>query len=223
MRGRAGSAGLAAVALVGLAGVAGLALMAGSAPVEPDTGGVEPDDDKLEVGMVAGVVRPEGPGPRFKWSEFSRTSTNLPNEIPDAAKLRLQILHDKILAPLREHLGQAVVITSGYRSAAVNRAVGGSSSSRHMSGEAVDIRVNLTGDALDVERVAATIVKLIPPADRDQVIWYPRGNDPKTGKPTWWVHVGIRVAEGNRGEVLINRTSDGHHYPAIAPDPAKAV
>lgn len=53
--------------------------------------------------------------------------------------LRHELL-DK-LQQLREEAGRPVIITSGYRNPAHNRAVGGSPTSRHLTGEAADIRV----------------------------------------------------------------------------------
>lgn len=45
------------------------------------------------------------------------------------------------LQQLRDLAGKPVVVTSGYRNAAYNLRVGGSPTSRHLRGEAADIRV----------------------------------------------------------------------------------
>ena len=42
---------------------------------------------------------------------------------------------------LREYIGRPIVVTSGFRNHAVNRAVGGSKNSDHLRGQAADIRV----------------------------------------------------------------------------------
>lgn len=52
----------------------------------------------------------------------------------------LQALVDNVLQPLRDKLGP-IVVTSGYRSPAVNVAVGGSPTSDHCLGMAADIEV----------------------------------------------------------------------------------
>lgn len=44
-----------------------------------------------------------------------------------------------VLEPARKFLGKPITVNSGYRSKAVNDAVGGSPNSQHMKGEAVDI------------------------------------------------------------------------------------
>lgn len=46
-----------------------------------------------------------------------------------------------VLDPLREAYGQPITVNSGYRSPALNKAVGGVKSSQHLTGEAADITV----------------------------------------------------------------------------------
>ncbi len=46
-----------------------------------------------------------------------------------------------VLQPLRDNLGRPIMVTSGYRSPAVNAAVGGSATSDHCHGLAADIHV----------------------------------------------------------------------------------
>lgn len=53
----------------------------------------------------------------------------------------LHALVTHVLQPIREHYGKPVSISSGYRSGAVNAAVGGSKTSDHMRGFAADIEV----------------------------------------------------------------------------------
>lgn len=169
-----------------------------------ETGGLEPDDDDLMgVAMVSGAI-PDRPSEFFSWPEFERTKTGLPNRASNQERLRLLVLHNTVLLPLREHVKRQIHITSGFRSEEVNRKVGGSETSRHMTGEAVDFKV----DGMTPEAVAATIVKLGLPFD--QLIWY--GS---------WVHVGIRVAEGNRGEVFYSPKSKT--YIEKRPNAALAV
>lgn len=47
-----------------------------------------------------------------------------------------------VLQPLRDKLGKPIIVTSGFRCAALNSLVGGKPTSQHLSGEAADIRVN---------------------------------------------------------------------------------
>lgn len=52
----------------------------------------------------------------------------------------ITMLCQHILQPLRDQLGKPIVITSGYRCAALNAIVGGASNSLHKQGFAADIR-----------------------------------------------------------------------------------
>lgn len=87
-----------------------------------------------------------------------------------------------LLQAIREHFGRAVVITSGYRTAAHNAKVGGSKSSQHLLGKAADIQVADT----PVEAVAAYAESLMP--DWGGVGRYPV----KAGRAKGWVHVDTR-------------------------------
>ena len=55
-----------------------------------------------------------------------------------------KLLAEKVFQPIREHFGVPIHISSGYRSKALNTAVGGSLSSQHCSGEAIDIDMDGT-------------------------------------------------------------------------------
>jgi len=53
---------------------------------------------------------------------------------------------------IREHFGKAVIVTSGYRSPEVNAAVGGSKTSAHCQGLAVDFTIPALGTPLETAR-----------------------------------------------------------------------
>lgn len=114
---------------------------------------------------------------------------------PGAAETNnLKRLCQDVLQPLRDYLKKPVLISSGYRSPAVNRAVGGASTSAHMTGRAADIHVPGLTTAQLVNKIHGLGLPI------DQVI-------DEFGS---WVHVGI-APDGSRprGEYLAARNHGG--------------
>jgi hypothetical protein len=66
---------------------------------------------------------------------------HIDNTLFPEVRANLQLLVDRVLQPLRNLYGKPIHINSGYRSEALNRAVGGSVNSQHILGQAVDISV----------------------------------------------------------------------------------
>lgn len=62
------------------------------------------------------------------------------NNPPAWARQNLTALVQNVLDPLREAWGKPIYVTSGYRCAKLNSAVGGVATSNHMKGLAADIR-----------------------------------------------------------------------------------
>lgn len=94
--------------------------------------------------------------PHFSLEEMTATQQRgLDNRPPDSVLKRLKATV-LVLEEVRTLLGNApMVITSGYRSPAVNRAVGGSPTSAHMRGEAADFICPRFGSPLAVCRAIA--------------------------------------------------------------------
>ena len=88
-----------------------------------------------------------------------------PNVAPPAAEANLRHLVEEVLDPLREAYGHPIYVNSGYRSARLNRAVGGVATSQHCQGQAADIH------AADNGALAALLQQLHLPFD--QLIIYP--------------------------------------------------
>lgn len=138
-------------------------------------------------------------GEFFTWKELTTTSTGLPNTPDTAARNNLRRLCTEVLDPLRRHLGRPIRVTSGYRTTAVNRAVGGSSTSAHVQGEAADIKVDGLGSFDLLKAILASGI------DFDQVIAYA----PSRGGH---VHLGIKAgaAAKHRRQVLLAPAGGGY-------------
>lgn len=79
----------------------------------------------------------------FTIEELTRSATakrlGIDNK-PDAnALINMQELVEKVLDPLREAYGKPIRVNSGFRSARLNKAIGGAVSSDHLTGRAADI------------------------------------------------------------------------------------
>lgn len=81
----------------------------------------------------------------FSYDELIASATakrlGLDNRPTLEEKEKLRQLAEDILQPIRDAWNSPIVVTSGYRSEAVNKAVGGVSNSQHRLGEAADIKV----------------------------------------------------------------------------------
>ena len=94
----------------------------------------------------------------------------------------LEALVDNILDPLREKWGAPIIVTSAYRCPELNKKIGGSSTSQHVSGMAADIRT-VSDLPSDNYKLLHTLLDMNLPVD--QVISeYPDAQ----GRPDW-IHV----------------------------------
>jgi len=76
--------------------------------------------------------------PNFTLGEnLQQDSRRLPTH-PTVRSNILRVMTE--LQKIRDEWGKPIIITSGYRPAAINRAVGGARLSRHIVGDAVDIK-----------------------------------------------------------------------------------
>ena len=139
----------------------------------------------------------------FVLREFTKSDTATRKRIsnlPGPAHLEnLKKVCEKILEPVRKNFGKPVRINSGYRSPALNAAVGGSAKSQHCNGQAVDFEI----DGLPNPQLAQWVADN---CEFDQIIleFY----DPKEGPNSGWVHASY--AEGaNRKQLLTAVTVNG--------------
>jgi len=75
----------------------------------------------------------------FTLKELTATNKNVANNPNQDEIENLRLLCENVLQPIRDKFGY-VIVSSGYRCPALNRAVGGSSTSQHVNGMAADIK-----------------------------------------------------------------------------------
>jgi len=116
---------------------------------------------------------------------------SIPNEPNEEQIENLKIVCENILEPIRSNFKAPVVVSSGYRSAAVCEAVGSSSKSQHTKGQAADFEIF----GIPNKDVADWIVNNI---DYDQcILEFWNEKEPNSG----WVHCSFNSA-GNRKQYL---------------------
>lgn len=135
--------------------------------------------------------------PHFSLAEFIRSDTAARlriNNTPTSEHMANLELLAKSLEEVRALLGKPLIITSGYRSPALNRAVDGSSTSSHSQGLAADFHCPGFGTDMDVcKAIAASGIQF------DQLIY-------EQARSTW-VHFGI--GQKMRRQVLSWRSGKG--------------
>ena len=93
----------------------------------------------------------------FTLDEMTRSQTAMEKRIdntpPELAVRNLKILCTQVLEPARAKYGRPIVITSGYRCAKLNAAVGGVLKSYHTKGMAADIRIDNLKDAYNLAKL----------------------------------------------------------------------
>lgn len=81
----------------------------------------------------------------FSLEQMSRSDTALRRgieNVPNAGEVaNLVRLCESLLEPAQNLLGMPIVVNSGYRSPALNQAVGGATASAHMDGRACDFKL----------------------------------------------------------------------------------
>ena len=126
----------------------------------------------------------------------------------------LKTLATKVLQPIRDYYNKPVRITSGYRSKALNVAVGGSTTSQHSYGEAADIQI----DGVSVDKLFADIKsgRVVNLDNVGQVI------KEKVGGAEW-IHISIMTpryseiqkAKYGSDEAVFLVTKDGKNYERV--------
>jgi zinc D-Ala-D-Ala carboxypeptidase len=111
---------------------------------------------------------------------------NAPNECQLA---NMKLVAEKVFEPLRKYMGQPIKVTSFFRSKKLNIKIGGSATSQHCEGKAMDLDTDNGRNKEMFDYIKDNL-------DFDQLI-YEFGTDENPE----WVHVSYS-ATGNRREVL---------------------
>ena len=108
-----------------------------------------------------------------------------------------KVLAEKIFEPIRKHFGVPIFISSGYRSSALNKAIGGASSSQHLLGQALDLDMDGSSSGVTNKMVFEFIKNNL---DFDQLI-----NEFNYS----WVHVSYNPKGKQRKQILDATKSNG--------------
>lgn len=113
--------------------------------------------------------------------------------IPNATQLKnLKLVCSNVFDKVREHFEKPIGISSGFRSVELNAKIGGSKTSQHCEGKALDIDADIFGGINNKELFFFIKENCI----FDQLIWeFGSENAPD------WVHVSYNEGK-NRGQVL---------------------
>jgi hypothetical protein len=146
----------------------------------------------------------------FSLSEMTRSvkavQLGIQNE-PAAVEIEnLATLCTSVLDPLRDALGTAIKVNSGYRCPELNRRIGGASSSQHIQGRAADIQC----PGMSTMQLFKRIIELELPFD--QMIYE------AASRTAQWVHISFDSSRNRADLRLAKFGPDGkpHAYPPIS-------
>ena len=123
----------------------------------------------------------------FTLTELTTTNTGITNNPNKQETWALIRLCGKVLQPARNLYGAPIRVNSGFRSYAVNKAVGGERNSQHMLGQAADITVY-------TKENNKKLFELI----RDNLSYDQLINERNYS----WIHVSYKSEAENRNQVL---------------------
>ena len=137
----------------------------------------------------------------YKEGVYSTTATRrgIDNDPNDEQLSNMELIAEKVFEPLRKWVGGPIKINSFFRSVKLNKAIGGSKTSQHCKGLAMDI-----DDTFGVVANSDMYNYIKNNLDFDQMIWE-FGDDEEPN----WVHVSYVSKEDNRKRCLRASKSGG--------------
>ena len=135
----------------------------------------------------------------FSLAEMTKSQTalrlGLENNPNPEQHQALADLCEYALEPIRQHFDRPVMVNSGFRAPAVNKAIGSSSRSQHTKGQAADIEI----PGVDNWKLYAWAAQN---GDYDQLILEYYTGEPASG----WVHVSYDSADNRRQTLRIDKS-----------------
>ena len=130
----------------------------------------------------------------YKEGVYSITATRkgIDNTPGDDQLHFMEIIAEKVFEPLRKWVGGPIKINSFYRCPELNKAIGGSTTSQHCKGQAMDI-----DDTFNKATNAEMFHWIKKNLDFDQIIWE-FGDDDNPD----WVHISYISEDKNRNRCL---------------------
>ena len=143
----------------------------------------------------------------YKEGIRSNTATRLDiiNEPNEEQLKNMKLLAEKVFEPLREEVGGPIKVNSFFRCPELNKAIGGSKTSQHCHGQAIDI-----DDTFGYKSNAEMYYLIKSELDFDQMIW-----EFGTDKNPDWVHVSYVSPEKNRNRCLKAYKENGRTKYAV--------
>jgi len=126
---------------------------------------------------------------------------NIDNSPTEEHIENLKYIAEKVFQPIREHFGVPIYVSSGYRSEELNTAIGGSKTSFHRFGMALDLDQDGRNKGISNCDVFYYIKDNL---SYTELIWE-FGDDSNPG----WVHVALAPGREEEKETLIAYKSNG--------------
>ena len=170
------------------------------------TAGARQSSNKLDSALAVAALQccSSKLSEHFTLAEMCKTKANLEN-VPNEAQVKNLKRLCSWLEELRRRWNNIygdgndpIIINSGYRSEAVNKAVGGVKGSNHLTGCAVDIRVYGIEQLIRYATILLDISDLNN-EDFDELLIE------RSPKGTYWLHFAVRPS-GNRCKVRLIQT-----------------
>lgn len=139
----------------------------------------------------------------LSFEEATRSATadklGIVNNNPNLSTIEnMKSLAENVFEPIREHFKKPIFVSSMYRGIPLNNAIGGSITSQHCSGQAMDLDMGKNKPTnAEVFNYIKTNLKF------DQLIWeFGTDTEPE------WLHVSFSTTK-NRGQILKAKKQNG--------------